>query len=430
MTFTHVASVNPGLMKIIERHTAGLQDSVDGSDLYALIARGIRRFARQGPIGPDCFVHLYAELDRYARDPLTLPPMRIKARLLQQHLSSYLPENELSAAVSSIHANPGRRSSPIDVINTSDDPVRLADAATPDTRAETRPASAGTDAVSANDETLEGVLEERDTRSEPPRGQPKALRERYDALLRSEQDAWQAIYGTVKDFNRLKRLWMSSLDDLAHERDALQSELNQTTGRLSSLNDEVTRLRAELDKARSGLDDEIGRSDADDKAADFDVPTAVLSTRPELFRHLRAEIERVKRSGGSLVFAMICVEGLEPLARRYGQAVREAIMESYGEQMLASFRVYDHVAQYDDAAYALLLPDTNKDGATRAIEKMRRRARSTHVNCAEFTFPLPGLTGVLTQYRFGETSAVLLKRVRRTLEAARAESIGQIVFVT
>lgn len=430
MTFTNVASVNPDLMKIIERHTAGLQDSIDGSDLYALIARGIRRFARQGPIGPDCFVHLYAELDSYARDSLTLPAMRIKARLLQQHLSSYLPENELSAAVSSVQNTSRHRSPPLDVINAPDISVPITSSTTSETKSAASPTAAGTGAVSANDETLEGVLEERDTRTAAQRSQPKALRERYDALLRSEKDAWQAIYGTVKDFNRLKRLWMSSLDDLAHERDSLQSELNQTTGRLSTLNAEVTQLRTELDKARTGLDEESRKTDYDEKGADFETPTAVLSTRAEFLRHLRAEIERVKRSGGSLVLALSCVEGLGPLSKRYGQQVREAIMASYGEQMLASFRVYDHVARFNDEQFAVLLPDTNKEGAMRAMEKMRRRARSTHVNCADLTFPLPGLTGVLTQYRFGETPAVLLKRVRRGLDATRAENLGHIIFVT
>lgn len=429
MTFADVASVNPGLMKIIERHAAGLQDGVDGSDLYALIAQSVRRFARHGPIGADCFAYLHAQLDRYARDPITLPALRIKARLLQQHLASYLPEKDIAIPLETgASAKVGAPAlAAVEVLQ------KLKTGAAQDVEKKRNGAVLGVDSVTAvvsGDDAIEGTLEQPDA-EDTMSANGKTRRQRYQELMRSEQDAWHAIYGTVKDFDRLKRLWMSSLDELAQERDTLQTKLGETTDRLATLNAEMDQLRGELDRACKGAS-RAGRRKPrrTEKQAEEKAVAASVSSRDVFTQQLRAEIERVKRSGGALTLALIGVEHLDEVSKQHGYDASEAVMGCYGDQMLASFRVYDRVARYDQDRFAVLLPDTQKDGAVRAIEKVHKRARATHVNYGDESLPLPEFSSVLTQYCFGEAPLAVLKRIDRAFDNARQSNRSHIVFVT
>lgn len=432
MTFTGVASVNPGLLKIIERHTAGLQDSVDGSDLYALIAQGVRRFARRGPIGAECFAYLHAQLDTYARDPITLPAMRIKARLLQQHLASYLPENETTVPLEpSVSANAEAPAlAVVEVLH------NLETGMSGGAEMKRNSATLRDQTVTADlsrESAVAGVLEQSEiNESDSASAKGKTQQQRYQALLRSEQDAWRTIYGTVKDFEQLKRLWMGSLDDLAQERDTLQTKLGETTDRLATLNAEMDQLRSELDKVRKGSSEAGSRNSkhAEKQSREKTAAVVVVSSRDVFDHQLRVEIERVKRTGGALTLALIGVEDLGEVAKQHGYDASEAVMGCYGDQMLASFRVYDRVARYDQDRFVVLLPDTQKDGAVRAIEKVHKRARATHVNYGDKSLPLPGFSGVLTQYCFGEAPLAVLKRIDRALDNARQNNRNHIVFVS
>src|SRR5690606_21556893 len=87
LTGSHVLSSDSRVMQTISRYLETLRGTVDGDELHGIIARTLRRHSRIGPPGPDCLLDLYEQLDAYARDPVALPRMRIRARLLQQHIS-------------------------------------------------------------------------------------------------------------------------------------------------------------------------------------------------------------------------------------------------------------------------------------------------------------------------------------------------------
>ena len=223
---------------------------------------------------------------------------------------------------------------------------------------------------------------------------------------------------------------MSSLDSITQERDELQSKLSETTEHLTKLDAEREHLRTELDKARAGSSRNGSRKTKRPEKRTREKSAAPdISSRDAFNRQLLAEIERVKRTGSALALALIGVENLEEVSKEHGKDASEAVMGCYTKQILASFRVYDWVARYDKDQFAVLLPDTPKDGAVRAIEKIHKRAQATHVNHGERNFPLPGFSGVLTQYCFGETPTAALNRIDRALDAARQGSRNRIVFV-
>src|SRR5690606_30469196 len=94
---TLVLSNESRVMQTIARYLDILRATVDGDELHGLISRILRRHSQPGPPGLACLVDLFQQLDRYARDPVSAPRMRIRARLLQQHIAPYLTEAERPA---------------------------------------------------------------------------------------------------------------------------------------------------------------------------------------------------------------------------------------------------------------------------------------------------------------------------------------------
>ena len=389
-------------MQTITRYLDALRQTVDGDELHGLIARTVRRHTRHGPPTFDCLIDLHGQLDAYARDALTPPSMRIRARLLQQHISPYLYDL--------------RTESPPTPTGNAADATEIASAATaPPPESPASKASVSSDGAELS---LEGVLErpgERDQRSADERT------EKYHELLRSEKDAWQAIYGTVKDYQRLKDAWLKSLDELAQQRDELEQKLGQTKQNLSKLEAEHEELRLQLQNGRAETT----------KRARVSIPRLVsqlagrraqLARREGFVRQVQAEIKRCKRSGAPLAVGLISVESLDALIERYGAEAASAALRCYAEEVLSNFRAYDVVALYDRDQFAVMFPDTEKEGARRALEKAYKRAIETHLNHAGASIPLPPFAGALVTYSPGEDPSRFLVRADDALSSARGSN--------
>jgi diguanylate cyclase (GGDEF)-like protein len=326
--------------------------------------------------------------------------MRIRARLLQQHIAPY---------ISDLKVSPLPETTPIPTVEVEE--ITLPPAM----------ATASWGAVTAAPETasvtaVEGILErpgEKEQAAAEERG------EKYQNLLRSEKDAWQAIYGTVKDYQRLKDAWLKSLDELSRQRDALEEKLVKSTEQLSKLEVEHDKLRTEL---------QTTRSEAPKRARPRSIPRLLLRgnrpgplpKRDGFIRNLEAEIKRAKRSGAPLALGLIGVENLDVLIERHGQEAATAALRCYAEEVLSNFRAYDIVGIYDNDQFIIMFPDTPKEGARRALEKAYKRAVETHLNYAGESIPLPPFAGALITYSAGEDPANFLGRAGEALDQARA----------
>jgi diguanylate cyclase len=359
-------------MQTISRHLESLKNTFEGDELRGLIARTLRR--HPAGVVPDiaCLTDLYRQLGAYAADPLTLPNMRIRARLLQQHIAPYLPEAELEAAI--------------------EDNARMVAPESP----------SASDAPATNERTA-----------------------RYRLLQRSESDAWRAIYGTVRDYEKLKHAWMQSLNELAQQRETLEQKLTHTTEQLTRLEVEHEQVRAELE--RTQRDTKRPRALPRLLPRQASRPSA-LPKRDAFLRRLEAEIQRAKRSGAPLALGLISVQRLDALSAQYGQAAEAEVLQRYRQELQVSFRVYDVVALYSRDEFAVMLPDTARDGAQRALEKMGKRIGAMHIVHANALVSLPPFAGALVLHQPGEDTHALLGRAQAALDQARqAEHPGVVV---
>jgi GGDEF domain-containing protein len=363
------SSVNPRLMQTIQRYMEALRRSADGSELYGLLGRILHYHGRQGPIDDSCFAELYDHLDTYARDTLALPNARIKARLLQQHIAPYL--SDVTAA-----------------------PLGAAAYSAP------RPTPDALDLEPAREGTLHARLSAAQER-----------RERYAALQRSEQNAWRAIYGVVRDVSALKQVWDEALDVMATDRNRLEQRLSDSEHSLAGLEASARQLRADLEAARQAPARRPVRRLA--RGA-----TRVV-TREAFSQQLQSEVSRLKRSGGSAALALLAIDDLAQVAREHGDAAEMAVLNAYARGILCGFRSYDVIAQHEHGVFAVLLPDTGADGAQRALEKAKNRAAQTHLEHGARRFALPAFRGATTSYVAGEEPLHWLQRAEAALGTTR-----------
>ena len=142
---------------------------------------------------------------------------------------------------------------------------------------------------------------------------------------------------------------------------------------------------------------------------------------------IKAEVERVKRHGNSL--ALIDIDNLETINSEHGQEAANAVVQHYTSEILGSFRSYDLVARYSKEEFAVLLPNTDKENAMRALEKVRKRASESHFTHKGKNYPLPGFGGVLTFYAPGEESHQMLRRADEALVNLKLKGEHQVVIV-
>ena len=389
MAVSESIPVEARMMQVVTRHMESLKDHIDGSELHGIIARALCRYTRGGRFDTAALADLHTQLDIYARDPIALPNMRVRARLLQQHIASFLPDTETESApeaplltIESIEAAPA-----------------------PD------------------DMPLEGVLERP---AEQPDNTAAASVEKYQELLRSEKDAWQAIYGTVKDYHKLKQAWMKSLDELARQRDALEQKLVETTANLTNLEIEREGLQAEVEKLRASANQRPRAAVVRLTLRPSHKP-GTLVRREGLLHYLEAEIKRVRRAARPLALGLIAVDDFKTVPETHGEKAMEAVLNCYTQEILANFRAYDIVALYRDGVFAVLFPDTGKEGAGRALEKASKRAAETHLTVDEQIIALPRFVHALVLHTAGEDSATLIKRAEAALQTAKTAAPVSVV---
>ncbi len=427
MSVSEFVSADPTLVQTIRRHLEGLRRSGDGSGLTRLLERGLDQGGAAGlPINRAAVSYLHAQLGTFASDSDNLPALRIKARVIQQHLVPYLGAD---AGIPTLH-NPFQ--SYIDVINrigAGPPPVPVERVAVDRRPHPPISVTAEVEDVSPTSSLEAGIAQETDASTDLAGWVEKSLvddqggsagERRYEALRRSELDAWRAIYGAMKDFKSLKQLWVNSLDELRRERMELEEQLSSAEGRIKSIESDRERLRAELDEAlRRGT--KAPRQLTTTRAGAKRAKRSVALPRREVFlQQLATEIERVRRHSGSLAVAVIGIEDLDTFTARHGEDAEGAVLRCYAEEILAGFRTYDFIACYDRHRFAVMFPGTERDGAVRALAKAQKRAAETHLALDGESLALPSFVCAVGLLSTGEDAATLVARVGNAAEDARS----------
>jgi diguanylate cyclase len=397
----------------VKRHLEGLRRTPEGAGLYKLIQRGLKRYGGGGGQLEQAFLtFLYSLLGRYASDPESDPSTRVKVRLIQQRLAIFLPEIPQSSAFTS--KPPTQASSTrwhkIDALTGSGRRSAADTAPTPNATTRTRPT------LSQNQRRTQPM-----TDTNRLKHVEQDFAEKISESLSGESLTSITSIGTndlarldktINDINSLKSLVVRGLDELIKEREVLQQKLSRAGEYMRAVDADRKRLASELSQVQKhGLSDSI----------------TGLPRRDVFTRQLEAEIGRVRRYGFALSVALIDLDDFTGVNKRYGREAGDAVLRCYASEVLSKFRSYDLVARYGNDEFAILFPNTQKEGALKALDKARTIVAKTLVSFNGHTIPLPGFSSVLTLYSPGEQPASLLRRASEALDHAKLSGQHQTV---
>jgi len=234
----------------------------------------------------------------------------------------------------------------------------------------------------------------------------------YHRMLRSHMKAIE-LAENENDFNDLKTLLMRGMEDLLKGNEALGRDLDSTSHYLKI---------ARLDRAL--LKDELGRIKSNTTVDEL----TALQNKEAFVKQLESEISRVNRYGFSFAIAVLDIDDLKSINTTFGRDAGDEVIRCYARQILSQFRSYDLVARHKSDEFLLLFPNTQKEGALRAVEKAQRRAANLYINHKDKNIKVPTFTSVLTTYTPGDQPETLLRRTTEALVQAQRRGRDQVIL--
>jgi diguanylate cyclase (GGDEF)-like protein len=382
------------LLAAIRQVLEGLKKTPDGEVLYSFIERGLRKFG-MGRIETAFLAFVDKLLVRYLDGPYSDPATRVRIKVIQQRLRPYLSDIPARLAP----ATPVPTTTPV-----VEKPAPAVHAPVEVVREPTvAPAVAEPAHADVGSESLPNQLAQR-MADALTRGRD------FDSLLRTSLQILDE--SDEAPDAELKELLRTGIEELIAEHRTLGNNLAETRRGLQVMADDRRQMEKALNQARkNSLTDEL----------------TGLPNRNAFLRQLTAEIGRARRYGFSLALALIDLDDLNAINERHGYAAGDTILHTYAREILSLFRGYDMVARYADDEFAVLLPNTQKDGAVRALDKAQKHASGTSIQFNGQNLPLPSFSSVLTLYSHGEQPEALLKRADEALSHAKQRGRAQSV---
>jgi diguanylate cyclase len=148
-----------------------------------------------------------------------------------------------------------------------------------------------------------------------------------------------------------------------------------------------------------------------------------LPNRRAFMRRLEDEVARVQRYGFPLSFILMDLDHFKAVNDELGHAAGDEVLRVYSKNILSIFRHHDMVARYGGEEFAVLLPNTDSDGAVRALNKVRRRASETRWQVNGTVSKVPTFSAGVSLYKPGESASAFIERADKALY--RAKHLGR-----
>lgn len=433
-----VGTLDTSVIDNVRRLLEGLKKTADGVMMYKLVERALTKFSgASGQVEIAFVVFLHKLLHNYANIPDNDPATRMKARLLEQRLVPFLPEavarqaadKTKSAAQKPEVAFPAAGApetkapeqappppKPVAAVQPAKKFSRNKKAETPSSPAANNvmPAAAHEPAAAAGPANNDTDMDEVDRLQVEVAHNVADIMSRnraFDTLLRDSLDSLQKS-DDLAGVDDLRQVLVKGIEALISGQQDLGEKLFSTTSYLNAIHTDRRKLRDALKTARKhSLVDEL----------------TGLPNHVAFVRQLDSEIGRAKRYGFSLAVAIIDVDDLQSVNQLYGRTAGDTVLQCYTREIMSQFRGYDMVARFGQDEFAVLFPNTLKEGAVRALEKAQKRALETYITHNGKNIPLPSFSSVLTLYSPGEKPSAILKRASEALDHAKARGYNQMI---
>ncbi len=206
---------------------------------------------------------------------------------------------------------------------------------------------------------------------------------------------------------------MRDITTILEEQGNLTHIMHDTQSFLQLIGGNIDKLSEELNQVRVlSLTDELTQ----------------LPNRRAFMRRIKDEIYRTKRDETLLTIAIIDLDMFKNINDKYGHAVGDEMLRVYSKDILSVFRRYDMVARYGGEEFVVLLPNTDKEGAERAFQKVKNIVSETFITHNNNKIKVPTFSAGLAIYYPDETPDSLIKRADNALYTAKNNGRNRIEF--
>ena len=227
--------------------------------------------------------------------------------------------------------------------------------------------------------------------------------EKFGVLLEVEHESLRHA-DSMEELEGLKSALVGEVGKLREGHQALARKLDVASRYLQIIGTEGQHLNEELTRAHIlSLTDEL-----------TDLPN-----RRAFLRRLEDEVARVQRYGYPLSLALIDMDGFKSINDKYGHGAGDEVLRNFAANVLSIFRHHDMVARYGGEEFAVLLPNTDRNGAQRALEKVRKRTSESSYQFGGKTMAMPTFSAGISLYKPGETPGNLIERADKALYQAK-----------
>lgn len=235
----------------------------------------------------------------------------------------------------------------------------------------------------------------------------------FGALLEIEHAALQQA-NTIGEIEDMKQILIGGTQEIIDGQRNLAENLQSSFEYLQVIKTDSVRLHDELNKVRllSLTDEYTG-----------------LPNRRAFMRRLEDEIARVKRYNTPLTLVILDLDHFKDINDQYGHPAGDAVLLWYAQNALPMFRHYDMVARYGGEEFAVLFPNTSKDGAIKALEKMHKHIENAQCEYDGAVIDAPTYSAGLTTFQDGDTPSSLIKRADQALYLAKNRGRDRVEMV-
>lgn len=202
-----------------------------------------------------------------------------------------------------------------------------------------------------------------------------------------------------------------------------QAEMMFANAELEKQAQELSTLARELEASRSTLHQEMKRREELEEElrqiANTDELTGVPNRRS--FTDLsKQELKRATRFGGAVSVVVLDVDRFKSFNDTYGHAIGDHVLRIVGRRISECLRMnLDVYGRIGGEEFAILLPETERDGAYQAAERIRQKIEESLIGVDGDLLRVTASFGVATWAGFGESLQGVLNRADAALYSAK-----------
>jgi diguanylate cyclase (GGDEF)-like protein len=141
----------------------------------------------------------------------------------------------------------------------------------------------------------------------------------------------------------------------------------------------------------------------------------------QLSTTLSREVERAHRFGRPLSVLMLDLDHFKQVNDTHGHDFGDVVLREFARRLSGCLREVDTVARYGGEEFAVVLPETDGEGATRVAERILEAVRSEPFGTPTVTWPLTVSIGIASYPTHGRVAAEVMRSADSALYTAKRD---------